>query len=175
MSAERLRWCLDQLGWSQGELRRRLGIRQDTVDGMVHGKRFIPNRVAIWIDTLASLVGAMKPSVGDAAPMTAERLSWCLDQLGWSRLELSRRLSVSEGTAANMVNGKRHIPNRVAIWIETLVSVTVALPGPYLWQPGAKIGSDRHSAGVAQLESGWSDPAAKTAIPRAKSAEQPRA
>jgi transcriptional regulator with XRE-family HTH domain len=68
-----------------------------------------------------------------SVPMDHRRLKWCLEVIGWSRNELARRLDVSESTAAQMVQGKRNIPNRPAVWLETLASIHLALPKPYLW------------------------------------------
>ena len=34
--------------------------------------------------------------------------------------ELARRLDIAESSAAQMCQGKRKIPNRAAVWLETL-------------------------------------------------------
>jgi transcriptional regulator with XRE-family HTH domain len=93
-------------------------------------------------------------------PMTAERLRWCMAAVGWSRGELARRLNINESTVAHMVQGKRFIPNRIAIWLDTLANVVLSMPTPHLWQEGRTIGAQRHNAGVQQLEEAWDNEAA---------------
>lgn len=56
MTAERLRWCMHALGWSQGELSRRLGVRESTPAQWASGKKFIPHRVAVWLEGLVRVI-----------------------------------------------------------------------------------------------------------------------
>jgi transcriptional regulator with XRE-family HTH domain len=97
--------------------------------------------------------------------MTPARLRWCLERIGWSRQELARRLTINESTVAHMVQGKRFIPNRLAIWVDTLANLMIALPRPYLWQENSTIGAMRHNPGVGQLETAWGDPRTKATDP----------
>jgi plasmid maintenance system antidote protein VapI len=56
-------------------------------------------------------------------PLQAERLRWLLEVIGWSRGELARRLDIAESSAAQMCQGKRNIPNRAAVWLETPAAI----------------------------------------------------
>lgn len=95
-------------------------------------------------------------------PMRPERLTWCLDVLGWTRGELARRLCISETTAAQMTKGTRNIPHRVAVWIDTLTRIMLALPEPIFWSDGEGIGRARHPGGfgpdVDAAEAAWNAP-----------------
>jgi transcriptional regulator with XRE-family HTH domain len=95
-------------------------------------------------------------------PMTAERLRWCLDVIGWSKNEFANRLTVSHTTGAQWANGRRNIPNRVAIWIDSLAQVHLALPEPYLWGTDDRVGRTRHANATnhQMLERAWDDPLA---------------
>ena len=104
-----------------------------------------------------------------ALPMTPERLTWCLDVLGWSRGELARRLDVSEGTTSQMTTGKRNIPHRLAVWLETLAQMQRALPAPFFWQEGSTSGRQRHLVGgggqeVDAIEVAWDRPKAPNPV-----------
>lgn len=71
-----------------------------------------------------------------ALPMTALRLTWCLDMLGWSVGELARRLHANDGGVRKMARGSAPIPNQVAVFME--VAVAHALSGPLMppnWRP----------------------------------------
>lgn len=85
-----------------------------------------------------------RPPTKFSMPMKAPRLLWCLEVIGWSRGELARRLDVSETTAKTFVNGKRNIPANLAIWLETLASMHMALPAPHFWHENADVGALRH-------------------------------
>lgn len=95
-------------------------------------------------------------------PMTHERLNWCLDVLGWSRGELARRLDISDSTAGQMTTGKRNIPNRMAVWLETLAQMQRAMPAPFFWQEGSGTGRQRHIGGAGRevdaAEGAWDKP-----------------
>jgi transcriptional regulator with XRE-family HTH domain len=87
--------------------------------------------------------------------MPPDRVAWCLDVIGWSRNEFARRLDVSDTTAAQFVTGKRNCPHRVAVWLETLASMMLALPEPFFWGDNADVGAERHVAGI---EAAWDRP-----------------
>lgn len=59
MTTERINWCLEVLGWSRSELARRLDVSDATASQMIRGKRFTPNRVAVWLESLAQMVRAL--------------------------------------------------------------------------------------------------------------------
>jgi hypothetical protein len=63
-------------------------------------------------------------------PLQAERLQWLLEVIGWSRGELARRLDIADSFAAQMCEGKRKIPNRAAVWLETLAAIHLSMPKP---------------------------------------------
>jgi hypothetical protein len=85
-----------------------------------------------------------RPPAKFTIPMKHQRLEWCLQVIGWSRGELARRLDVSETTAKTLVNGKRNIPANIAVWLETLASMHLALPAPHFWHENADVGALRH-------------------------------
>lgn len=86
-------------------------------------------------------------------PMSAERLRWCLEVLGWSSQELARRLAVNEKSARYWVAGRRPVPDSLAAWIEHLVAVMLQQPAlPDGW-------ADKPSEPCLArlLNDGWSD------------------
>jgi len=90
-------------------------------------------------------------------PMTAERLNWCLETIGWSRSVLAERLDIEGTTVARMCQGKSGIPNRVAVWIDTLAKIVLAVPVPHLWVRNSSIGKMRHNPGVKGIEAAWNE------------------
>lgn len=61
MSPDRLRWCMQAIGWSQEELARRLDKDPASIRQMARGRRQIPYVVAVWLEQLAAR------SLGDAS------------------------------------------------------------------------------------------------------------
>jgi ribosome-binding protein aMBF1 (putative translation factor) len=59
MPAERIQWALDVIGWSHGELARRLEVEPSKVSKWAGGKSYMPNRVAIWLEMLAGVMQVM--------------------------------------------------------------------------------------------------------------------
>lgn len=55
MSTDRLRWCLDCIGWGQRELARILEVDESTIRKMARGKHAIPEHLAEWLETLAAV------------------------------------------------------------------------------------------------------------------------
>jgi transcriptional regulator with XRE-family HTH domain len=62
--------------------------------------------------------------------MSPYRLSLCLIILGWSERELSRRTGEHRTTLRRWLAGESDIDPAVATWLEVLVAVHVANPGP---------------------------------------------
>lgn len=63
MTTDRLRWCLDQIRWSQRQLARELGIGETTVRKWARGTVPIPPEVGPWLEALAAVHAAMpKPN-----------------------------------------------------------------------------------------------------------------
>lgn len=52
--------------------------------------------------------------------MTPQRLTECLDVLGWSHGMCADRLHISDRTVRSWCNGRRPVPENVAVWIEDL-------------------------------------------------------
>jgi transcriptional regulator with XRE-family HTH domain len=63
-------------------------------------------------------------------PMSPYRLSLCLIILGWSERELARRTGEHRTTIRRWLAGESEIDPAVAKWLEVLVAVHVAHPGP---------------------------------------------
>jgi transcriptional regulator with XRE-family HTH domain len=57
MTPKRLEACLQELGWMQPELARRLGVRLSTIRQWLSGRRAIPPNVDRWLEDLARRVG----------------------------------------------------------------------------------------------------------------------
>jgi hypothetical protein len=70
ISCEHIEWCLEVLGWSHGELARRLDVNPNKVSKWIGGKSHMPNRVAVWLEMLARVMHAMPvpPLWGDDVP-----------------------------------------------------------------------------------------------------------
>ncbi|WP_158803413.1 helix-turn-helix transcriptional regulator [Acidisoma sp. L85] len=62
--------------------------------------------------------------------MSPYRLSLCLIVLGWSERELARRTGEHRTTLRRWLAGESDIDPAVAKWLEVLVAVHVANPGP---------------------------------------------
>jgi hypothetical protein len=62
--------------------------------------------------------------------MSPYRLSLCLIILGWCERELSRRTGEHRTTLRRWLAGESDIDPAVATWLEVLVAVHVANPGP---------------------------------------------
>jgi DNA-binding XRE family transcriptional regulator len=52
--------------------------------------------------------------------MTPERLQECLNVLAWSQTDLADRLGVSPRTTRSWCNGRRVVPDNVALWISDI-------------------------------------------------------
>jgi hypothetical protein len=92
-------------------------------------------------------------------PLTAERLSWQLDVLEWSRQELARRTEVSSTKAQKWVTGQSFMPNRIAIWLEHLAQVMLAIGKPMLWTRDPRMAAAKHPWLIEAMEHAW-DPRA---------------
>ena len=62
--------------------------------------------------------------------MSRYRLSLCLLTLGWSERELTRRTGEHRNTLRRWLAGDSAIDPEVANWLEVLMAVHVANPGP---------------------------------------------
>jgi transcriptional regulator with XRE-family HTH domain len=69
LSSVHLAWQLDMIGWSDGELARRLNVAPNKVSRWRLGKSNIPNQVALWLETLACIVTSIPNPIG-----------WCPDK-----------------------------------------------------------------------------------------------
>jgi transcriptional regulator with XRE-family HTH domain len=69
LSSAHLAWQLDMIGWSDGELARRLNVAPTKVSKWRRGKSNIPNQVALWLETLAQMVTSIPNPIG-----------WCPDK-----------------------------------------------------------------------------------------------
>jgi hypothetical protein len=56
LPADRLNWQLEVLGWSRQELARRLEVSSSKAAHWCQGVSFMPNRVAIWMETKAQVM-----------------------------------------------------------------------------------------------------------------------
>jgi hypothetical protein len=79
-----------------------------------------------------------EPTTPLQLPMPWRRLRYNLECIGWTQGEASRRLRIDDSTLRQMCTGKRPIPDKVAIWTETLVAIHRALPEPHEWTPTGK-------------------------------------
>lgn len=68
------------------------------------------------------------------APMTTDRMRWCLDQIGWPQRELARRLHANESTVRAMARGMRDIPPELAEWLEELATFHHRIGTPKGWR-----------------------------------------
>jgi transcriptional regulator with XRE-family HTH domain len=91
-------------------------------------------------------------------PLTTQRLNWQLDVLGWSRNELARRTEVSNSKAAQWVQGKSFLPNRIAVWLEMLTQAMLGLGRPLLWNKDPRVSQAKHDQGVKAVGEAWDPP-----------------
>ena len=56
MSTDRLRWCIDLVGWSPRELARQAPTSEDSCRAMVRGRKRVPDELAEWVEELVALV-----------------------------------------------------------------------------------------------------------------------
>ena len=61
-------------------------------------------------------------------PMTKDRMEWCLHALGWSLMELARRVHTHELSIRQMARGRRDIPDVLAVWLEQRAAHSLADP-----------------------------------------------
>ena len=52
--------------------------------------------------------------------MTTTEFIIAREALGWSRMELARRMKCAENTVRNMESGKQHIPKPLGVWLARL-------------------------------------------------------
>lgn len=67
--------------------------------------------------------------------MTAKQLAADRQVIGWSRVELAKRLNCDEGTIRAMENGRREIPPEVGWWLHPIATLVRGLepPDPANW------------------------------------------
>jgi hypothetical protein len=63
-------------------------------------------------------------------PMSPYRLALCLLTLGWSERELARRTGEHRNTVRRWLAGDSAVDPEVAAWLEILMAVHLANPGP---------------------------------------------
>lgn len=100
-------------------------------------------------------------------PMSKDRLRWNLECIGWSPGELARRLDVNERSMLNWLSGKKVIPDRVAVWIETVRALITALPAPPFWRDLSDLRDVRHQT-LERLERVYSVPSDTQELLRAR-------
>jgi hypothetical protein len=61
---ERLTWQMECIGWGRAELADRLNVRTSKVAAWEKGTAFIPNNVAVWLETLATMMYALNIPIG---------------------------------------------------------------------------------------------------------------
>lgn len=64
LSAAHLRWQMEMVGWSDGELAGRLNVDESKVYAWRRAKSNIPNHVAVWLETLAYIVTSIPMPIG---------------------------------------------------------------------------------------------------------------
>jgi Helix-turn-helix len=64
------------------------------------------------------------------SPMSPDRLALCLLTLGWSERELARRTGEHRNTVRRWLAGESAVDPDVAAWLEILMAVHLANPGP---------------------------------------------
>ena len=62
--------------------------------------------------------------------MNAERLSACLETLGWGEVELSFQTDIAISTVRKWAFGRDPIPPAIAAWLEDLAAYHEAHPVP---------------------------------------------
>jgi transcriptional regulator with XRE-family HTH domain len=63
-TGSRLRWAIAVMGWSNNHFAARLGMDQGSLRQMLNGSRFIPDVLAIWIETQAQFYLAFPRPMG---------------------------------------------------------------------------------------------------------------
>ena len=88
-------------------------------------------------------------------PMRTERLKECLAVIGWSKVELSRRLNVRPDTGPDLAKGRKNIPYVAALWIELLAHAFALTEAPP--SRGRAVGDDMRPNDLAAAlhEIGW--------------------
>ena len=52
---ERLKWAIDTIGWSYNQFAERMDLDRGSLRQMFKGRRFIPDILGIWVETLAQM------------------------------------------------------------------------------------------------------------------------
>ena len=58
MTRDRMSELMRQIGWTSGEVSRRLGVRETSSRQMLQGKRNIPNNLGDWLEDIAARIQA---------------------------------------------------------------------------------------------------------------------
>jgi hypothetical protein len=74
-----------------------------------------------------------EPETPFTCPMAAERMTYCMECIGWSDSTVARRLQIADRDVQRMRKGLKHIPLPVARWLENLAAVHRAMPQPGEW------------------------------------------
>lgn len=102
------------------------------------------------------------PPAPPSIPPNHERIRWLLGVIGWSYLDVAQRLGINANTVSQWCRGKKLIPNRVVVWLETVAAFHIALPLPVYWNRGSEVGRLRHGGGwddfYNKLEASWDPP-----------------
>lgn len=70
----------------------------------------------------------LEPEPPVSVPMRATRMRWCLQAIGWSLEELSRRVYTNEASIRQMARDRRSIPDELATWLEAKAAHMLASP-----------------------------------------------
>ena len=79
-------------------------------------------------------------------PLSAERLQWQLQIIGWSHGELARRLDTKPSKITHWASGVSMPPNRVAVWLEMLARSMVWNAQPPMWNYDPEVAAEKHQA-----------------------------
>ena len=166
MTPERMRWCMSTIGWSRGQLRRRIHAGDSALGRILTSKRRVPDRLAIWLEylvkrTLSSFRGwpdwreaiweepedwkrpewLMDEPCLASNPMTPDRMEWCLHVVGWTPETAARRARIAVARVYDMLDWEQEIPYDIGLWLEMLVTETLDdQPEPPGWRPKPRRG-----------------------------------
>lgn len=140
---DRLNELLRDLGWTHGELHRRLGSAKASVKQWSNGKRHIPDKLLDWLQLHADArAGIAVPAFADDSPpssLSSQELQDLLDTLGWGLPEAARRVAPHREAMKDMLGGHRPVPLMIADYLRAMAAATLSAPGrPEDW--GAPLG-----------------------------------
>jgi hypothetical protein len=173
---DRFSWAVRCVGWSNAECAWRLKTDTGTLTQMFRDKRFMPDVLAFWIESLAAIhanspaptflwqdpEGRPDRDVGRIArrgglridttsrppipthfseppgplslPYKGSRMAWALDIIGWNDPVTCERINVTIPWLRQAHRDQEPIPDALALWLEGLAAVHIALPYPIGWR-----------------------------------------